>query len=147
MSDIRAAIIIHAHSWLETPYHHQARIKNVGVDCAQLVAGIAEDVGLIDVGTPVPFNYSPEWHLHNREEVLIKSLEFFGCKPILHAEPGDILCFKYGRAIGHLGIMVSETEMIHAAIQAGKVVLNSLTPELLKRHCLTYSFPYPRGTS
>ena len=38
----RLRIILEAMDWVGTPYHHQARVKKVGVDCAQLVAGVAE---------------------------------------------------------------------------------------------------------
>lgn len=33
----RAAVIAEAESWLSTPYHHEARIKGHGVDCAQIL--------------------------------------------------------------------------------------------------------------
>lgn len=143
-------IVKAAHGWLGTPYHHQARVKGVGVDCAQLVAGIAGELGIIKVGSPIPFDYSPEWHIHNREELLVKNLESFGCtlKPIEETQPGDILCFQFGRAIGHLGIMVDGGNFIHARIDAGLVVLNSLSTDSVKkvgywvdRHKLTYAFP------
>lgn len=137
-------------SWVDTPYHHQARVKGVGVDCAQLIAGVAEETGHIEPGTPIPFNYSTEWHLHNREEVLLKNLEAFGCtrKPSTELEPGDILCFKYGRVVSHLGIYVGDNQFVHAANNYGKVVLNTLSPEMLKRLVFIYIFPpHPRGLS
>lgn len=141
-------IIQAAKGWLGTPYHHQARVKGVGVDCAQLVAAIAEELKIIPQGTAIPFDYSPEWHIHNREELLVKNLEAFGCPEKETAEPGDILCFKFGRAIGHLGILVSESEFIHARIDVGSVVLNSLFADMAskkgfwaERHVRTFSFP------
>ena len=36
----RAAVVAEAIAWLGTPYHHRARIKGVGVDCAQLALGV-----------------------------------------------------------------------------------------------------------
>jgi NlpC/P60 family putative phage cell wall peptidase len=140
-------IIAAALGWVGTPYHHQARVRNVGVDCAQLVAAVAEEAGLIPAGTQIPNNYSPEWHLHNREEVLLTTLEFFGCKRQDKALPGDIVCFRYGRAVGHLGILVAEDQIVHAAIQARKVVLNTLNEDLSKRIAFVYSFPYPNTFS
>ena len=34
-------IVTEARTWVRTPYHHQARLKGVGVDCAGLVIGVA----------------------------------------------------------------------------------------------------------
>lgn len=143
-------IVEAALGWVDTPYHHQARVKGVGVDCAQLIAGIAEETGHIAAGTPIPFNYSTEWHLHNREEQLLQNLEAFGCtrKEGLNPEPGDILCFQYGRAVSHLGVYVGNDMFVHAANNLGKVALNTLSPETLKRLKFIYIFPtHPRGLS
>jgi NlpC/P60 family putative phage cell wall peptidase len=40
-------IVAEARSWIGTPYHHQARAKGVGVDCAGLVIGIARELGMV----------------------------------------------------------------------------------------------------
>ncbi len=32
-------------TWLGTPYHHQGRIKGVGVDCGTLICEVYEKVG------------------------------------------------------------------------------------------------------
>lgn len=128
-------------TWLNTPYHHQARVKGVGVDCAQLVAGVAEECGLIPAGTVIQ-NYSPEWHLHNHEEKLVEMLELFKCPEKTGAlEPGDILAFKFGRVCSHLGIYLNGGLFIHARIDQGKVVINSLSGDWLKRHVRTFTFP------
>lgn len=142
---MRAQIIAAAHSWLGTPYHHQARVKGIGVDCAQLMAGIAIEAGLIAHDTVLPQDYSPEWHLHNRDEQLIEHLVRFGCvqKPVEETEPGDIIGFKIGRAVGHLGLMLENDQFIHAQCMSDpkQVVLNSLSAEWKKRHTVTFSFP------
>ena len=48
--DERALVVRIAQEWAGTPYHHRARIKGVGVDCGQLVAGVFEEAGLIPPG-------------------------------------------------------------------------------------------------
>lgn len=35
-------------TWLGTPYHHQGRVKGVGVDCGTLICEVYEKVGLMD---------------------------------------------------------------------------------------------------
>lgn len=135
-------IVTAALGWLDTPYHHQARVKGVGVDCAQLVAAVAEECGFIEPGTVIQ-NYSPEWHLHNKEEKLVDLLFEFKCvektgEPIA---PGDILVFKFGRVCSHLGIATAFGMFIHARIDQGKVVLNSLSGDWQRRHVRTFTFP------
>lgn len=142
---MRDKLIESAFSWIDTPYHHQARVKGAGVDCAQLMAGIAIDCGLITESIKLPQDYSPEWHLHNREERLVNHLLEFGCiqKSVEDTLPGDIIGFKIGRAVGHLGIMVNETQFIHAQcmVDPQRVVLNTLSADWKKRHTVTFSFP------
>ena len=137
-------IVMAATSWLDTPYHHHARIKGVGVDCAQFVLAIAREVDLItDIEVEEAPNYSPQWHLHNREEKLLAVLESFGCVeiPKENTQPGDIICFKFGRLSSHLGIKISEHEFIHARYDVGRVVINTLGQDWIDKWTKTYAFP------
>ena len=138
-----AKVIAAALSWVGTPYHLQQRCKGVGVDCAHLVAGIAIDAGIIPPDTVLPTDYSSEWNLHNSDEKLLQHLEEFGCKRKDKAQPGDIICFTIGKAVGHLGIMISDTQYVHAQnyTQPYRVVINTLSGKWAKRHTHTYSFP------
>ena len=141
---MRNEIIQYATDWLDTPYHHHARIKHVGVDCAMLVACIANEVGLMsDAEMSLIPNYPTQWHLHNREEKLIELLEIFGCKqkPKQNTQPGDIVCFQFGRTTSHLGIMINDTQFIHARFDVKKVVINTMNEEWDRRWTFTYTFP------
>ena len=40
-------IIATARTWLGTNFHHQGRIKNVGVDCIGLIIGVAAELGVV----------------------------------------------------------------------------------------------------
>lgn len=131
-------IIEETMSWIGTKYHHQARVKGIGVDCAQLVAGVAEKVFEKAINTPT---YSVEWHLHNREELMCDIIESFGCRRISDATPGSILTFKFGRVNSHMGIMVNDHQFVHARIDVGRVVLNELSGDWIKRLGRVYEFP------
>ena len=37
-------------TWLGTPYHHQGRVKGVGVDCGQILISIYEKAGILPNG-------------------------------------------------------------------------------------------------
>lgn len=41
-----AHVIAAARGWLDTPFHHQGRLKGVGVDCIGLVVGVARELGV-----------------------------------------------------------------------------------------------------
>lgn len=143
---MRDKIVEQALTWVGTPYIHKARVKQVGVDCAQLVAGIAIDLGLV---TPEEIEkippYEVEFHLHNREERLLDTLKAFGCVeiPIEQIQPGDILAFKYGRSCSHLGISIGQCQFIHAKYDCGnkRVVVNTLGGEYLPRLAAAFKFP------
>lgn len=128
---IRAAVVYQAMLWLHTPYHHAARIKHVGVDCAQLLCAVFEEVGLvppIDTGS-----YPADWHLHRSEEIFTGWLARYA-HPVTDGAaamlPGDVLLFQFGRCFSHASIVVSdpETEVIvaHAYLRRG-VILSRLT--------------------
>ena len=140
---MRKDIVNEALTWLETPYHHKAMVKFAGVDCAMLVAGIAYELGIISRDLVLP-DYSVQWHLHNNEEKLLDVLNSVGCKQRKDknkAEPGDILTFQYGRVSSHLGVLINNNQIIHARLDIGKVVINDLDEDLLKRWTYTYKFP------
>lgn len=138
-------------TWVGTPYHHQARIKGIGVDCAQLLVGVAHSTGRLSDEDlkKIPMNYSVEWNYHNREEVMLGILQDMGCTPVVGIpEPGDIIAFKIGRAHGHLGIIVTSTEFVHAELQGsekgsenGKVVRVHMAGEWSRKPKLFFQFP------
>ena len=43
-----AEIVQAARGWLDTPYHHQARLRGVGVDCLGLLIGVCRELGTVD---------------------------------------------------------------------------------------------------
>lgn len=42
-----ADVVQAARAWLGTPYHHQARLRGVGVDCLGLLIGVCRELGLV----------------------------------------------------------------------------------------------------
>ena len=134
------AIVGASLQWLDTPYHHQAKIKGIGVDCAMLIVAIAEELSGKTINIPV---YSPEWHLHNREELLCNTIEGLGCirRNINELDVGDILTFRFGRVSSHMGIYIGTNQFIHARLDVKKVVINQLSGEWLERLDRIYKFP------
>lgn len=130
--------------WVGTPYIHKARVKQVGVDCAQLVAAIAEKFNLVtsEQLNNIP-QYDVEFHLHNREEKLLNILESFGCTRKDEIDIGDILAFRYGRSCSHLAIFVGNNQIVHAnyMMAVPKTVCTAYNSEFSRRLGAIYSFP------
>ena len=85
MSELQQRIVEEARSWKGTRFQDQGRIKHVGVDCAQFVALVAQNVG---IGVEIPHNYKP------REDgtVMLKLLrDHMEIVPTEEVQSGDVL--------------------------------------------------------
>jgi cell wall-associated NlpC family hydrolase len=114
----RALVCLEARSWLRTPYHHRARIKGVGVDCAQLPIAVYSDLGLIP---PVDPEYVQDWHLHRSEEKYLGWVQGMGTREIARedVQPGDFGIWKFGRTFSHGAIIVERPFVVHSYIGVG----------------------------
>lgn len=123
----RAAVVAEALTWLKTPYHHHARVKGVGVDCAQLLCAVYEACGLVPHIDPG--NYAHDWHLHRGEEVFVGWLQKAGAGEVRapeRARPGDVVLFRYGRAYSHGAVVVDDCgagAVVHAYVGRGVIRL------------------------
>lgn len=110
-----------ARPWDRTPYHHAARLKGVGVDCAMLLAEVYERAGVIPHVTPE--EYPADWHLHRDEERLRSWVERYAV-PTQDPGPGDTVLYRFGRCFSHAAIILAwPDEIIHAVRRAGKVLI------------------------
>lgn len=141
-SKVRQAIIDESLSWVGTPYHAQAHLKGIGVDCIGLIIGVAKAVGVL-APTYRPPIYSQEWHWHSNEELLQETLTLMQCPclPVGQHQPGDMLVFQYGRVSSHVGIVLPEGLLVHAVRDDGRVVAQRLTEALQGRLRAAYAFP------
>jgi NlpC/P60 family putative phage cell wall peptidase len=120
-SEQREAVVAEARTWMHTPYHHHARIKGVGVDCAQLLCAVFEAVGLVP---PVDTGfYAHDWHLHRNEEEFSAWLAKFArlMPPGAIKEAGDVILWRFGRTFSHGSIHVGEGLLIHSYIERGVI--------------------------
>jgi cell wall-associated NlpC family hydrolase len=112
----RAHIVEIARSWLRTPYQHEACIRGVGVDCAQLLVGVYREFDP-DVHADIPA-YSYQWHLNQGEEkylgVIREHMTEIEGPPL----PGDVAIWKFGRCFSHGAIVIKWPRVIHARIMA-----------------------------
>ena len=118
----RRAVVAEALTWIGTPYHHHARIKGVGTDCAQILCAVYEACGLVEhVETGF---YPPDWHLHRGEEMYAAWLSRYCTRlPDTAApQPGDVSLFKFGRCYSHGAIVVDGGLLVHAYIGRGVIL-------------------------
>ncbi|WP_321914822.1 C40 family peptidase [Paraburkholderia sp. J11-2] len=115
----RESIVACARTWLRTPWHHAARVRGAGVDCVQFVNCVYHEA----LGTPlVDVDYTPDQYLHHGQEVLLEYLSRLS-RPVHAALPGDVVVYRFGRAMSHAGIVVRWPEIIHASRPDAAVVL------------------------
>lgn len=125
----RLAVWAEALSWLGTPWHHEARVKGVGVDCAQFLIGAFAGAGIVE-----PFDtgsYPRDWHVHRDVERMVPIVLRF-CDEIDDAEPlmADIFVCKIGRVYSHAGIVGPWPQGAHASVADRCVCLCDLDRDL-----------------
>ena len=118
----RTQVVEAARGWLETPFHHQARLKGVGVDCVGLVIGVARELALVPqdldvVGYPrTPDGTSLMATIRQHMTEIDRS----------SMQPGDVIVVSFDRDPQHLAILGDYRHgglsIIHAAGNTGRVI-------------------------
>jgi cell wall-associated NlpC family hydrolase len=121
----RAEIIRAAREWLGTPYHHHARIKKAGADCAMFPLAVYQECGVLPKDF-VPPNYSMQWHLHHSDEIYLQTITPFTQEKPTAPLPADFVVFKFGRAFSHGAIVVEWPIIIHSYIPHGVLLGDAL---------------------
>lgn len=139
----RDDVVAEALTWEGTKYHHHARIKGVGVDCAQILVGVYAACGLVpelDLG-----NYRRDWHKHRAEELYRDQLlQYMRMLPEGEAPlRGDIALFRFDLTLSHAGILLDDAAdyVLHAYILQG-VVRTRICEEPLAGREVVYFSPW-----
>ncbi len=103
----RLEIVNEATSWIGTPWHHEARVKGVGVDCVMLLCEVYERVGLLP--HVVPARYPQDIMLHKGQEVVLGYLDLYGAE-VETPQLGDVVVYRFARSFSHAGIYAGERE-------------------------------------
>jgi cell wall-associated NlpC family hydrolase len=130
-TELRAAIVEEARSWIGTKFHDGARVKGAGVDCANLLIGVCAAVGIIQAPELEPC--SPQWFLHHDEPRFLQILARYAHR-VERAQSGDIHMYNFGRHAAHGAIFVDERTIIHAYKPAGAVVMEDPQPLVPRLH-------------
>ena len=137
----RVLVVAHARRWLGTPFCDLARVRGVGVDCAQLLAAVYHEAGIIpyvDTGY-----YSPQHFLHSNKELMTSFVERYAHRiEEEDAQPGDVVLYKIEFAYAHAAIIVDwPSKIIHAHKLSGKVMeMGAFEYDMERRQVRFFSF-------
>lgn len=120
-----SAVIEAARGWIGTPFHHQGRLKNIGVDCLGLLVGIAEELAICDENGKLLTRHDALDYGHNPDEKrLLENLKKH-CKAARKLRAGLIGLFEIDGSARHLGVFGEQNgyiTLIHAYAPARSVV-------------------------
>src|SRR5882672_7737464 len=118
----RARVVAVARTWVGCPYHHCARIKGVGIDCATFLAECYHEAQVVPrVVLPA---YSPQWYLHREKEWFLEVLTQYAVETT-SPRRGDAAIYKIGRCYAHGAITLEDgwpSRIIHASRPARRVI-------------------------
>lgn len=134
---LRDQIVQAARSWVGTPFHHQGRLKGVGVDCGGLVYMVGKEVGLAVTDHPYKhYTRHPTIGKHMMEDCAanLRATEVTG--------PGSVLVFWVLRPDmpQHMGILSHQDQFIHAYNACRQVMEIPLSDYWRKRLYATFDF-------
>ncbi len=137
----RLQIVEAAFTWIDTPYQHQASVKQAGCDCLGLIRGIwREFYGREPMSVPP---YTANWAEENGQETLLHAAEqcLQSCLKS-QTQAGDVILFRMQAQspVKHMAIMSAPDRIIHA--YWGRAVVESfLVPYWIRRWSHSFSFP------
>lgn len=118
----RTQIVTEARTWLGTPFHHQARIKGVGVDCVGLLIALGRQFGMVPL----------EWDVQGYDRNPDGRTLLAGCMEMMTPieqdamRPGDVVLVRFDAHPQHVGIVGDYRHgglsIIHASGNAGSVI-------------------------
>jgi cell wall-associated NlpC family hydrolase len=109
----RQAVQKEAHSWIGTPFHDNAAIKGVGVDCGRFLVQVYQTVGISVPNLSDLAQFPTGWFLHKDRERYLEIIAKY-TRQVEYPQPGDIVMFTIGRALAHSGIVLEYPTIIHA---------------------------------
>lgn len=115
----RRQIVTAARACLGTPFHHQGRQPSRGLDCLGLVAIAYRSAGFL-------FSDRQDYPRLPKANELVDGLLAAGLRPCDHMSEGDVLLFRIGNRLTHVGL-VTDHGVIHSFQPSGGVVEHRLS--------------------
>lgn len=130
----RANIVRIARTWERTPFHQNAAVRGVGVDCGRMCAAVYIEAGLLkpEVMDKIP-RLAADWCRHTSEEAFLGLIRKH-LRQVATPLPGDMALFQLERIFAHSAIVIDWPLILHVCRHGLRVSLADATQEpLLKR--------------
>ena len=130
---IREKIIAEARTWIDTPFHHQGRLKGVGADCVGIIIGTGINLGLTDFNT-VGYSRQPDglaMRATLNEQMIQVTFD--------EVKYGDVLLFAFDQDPQHVGFF-TDIGLLHSYAQVKKCIEVSLDEAWFRRIRGVYKF-------
>ncbi|MBV8061589.1 MAG: C40 family peptidase [Alphaproteobacteria bacterium] len=127
-------MIAAARGCIGTPFHHQGRQAQVGLDCIGLVVVALRAAG-IAVQDRQDYGRRPDG------QALERALLQHGAVRVDTITAGCVLLFRYDRQPQHVALATSDATMIHSFAPASEVVETCIGPYWQRRLLGIYAFP------
>lgn len=130
-----------AREWVGTPFRHQGRQRDIGVDCVGLAVGVARELALVPPG----WDYTA-YAVEPRGDALRDALES-QCERLLIRKPGCLLLISVGREARHLVVYAGHNwdsrshTIIHTSQRHRRVVEHGFTDRWQRAVVAAYALP------
>ena len=118
----RTKVVAAARDWIGTPFHHQARLKAVGVDCIGLVIGVGRELDMV----PRDFDVTGYSRYPDGRSLMAMAREKMTWVTLDQMQIGDVVVVGFDKLPQHFGIIGDYRHggfsIIHAASAYGKVI-------------------------
>ena len=134
-----SAIVRAARMFVGTPYHHQGRVRGVGVDCVGLIFGVAKELDIAIVDKPLFRRYKRRPPVGSGLLIHLEEQ----CQRVDKWQPGDILVFwvnRVNRRAQHLAFGGANT-IIHTHSAVHFVVEQPFDDYWRERFITAYRLP------
>lgn len=145
-----SAVIAAARGCLGTPFHHQGRLKQVGVDCLGLLICVAKDLALTNSNKTALAEYDALDYGHYPDEKRLYQGLMSQLIKISSPKPAAIGLFKIDGSARHLALFGEKDgalTLIHAYAPARKVVEHRFDESWQTRLVAVFSLPASCGAS
>ena len=138
MSEHGERVVAIARQYINTPYHHQARVPGVGIDCVGVLVCVAREIGVI--GPTVDYT---GYARNAKDDTLLQILDSHleRLPDPAHAQAGDVLVFQIGKWPHHVAIKTGADTLIHSYAGVGRVVETQIGDEWKRRVIAAHRIP------
>jgi len=124
------AVVAEARKWLGTPFRHQGRSREHGVDCIGLIMQVAVDMGLVSI-SELEFKRMSRYKTIPDIDRLIAGLNRYMIE-VPDVQVGDVAHISWGPGadyhVGFVSRVEEHVHVIHACADPGRVI-ESAVPE------------------